>query len=250
MTQRLGSLIDRRAGAALIAAVQQCVGATQIVGDLFAVTVKLVFFFQRVFLTRRQCRRFQFIDTIAQDIHALLFFRFCGRQLFQRAADVAIAVICRLISLPHRVVGAHFIEIGQMLCHVEKRLIFVLPVNVDEHRPHLAQKRHRRGLSVDATGAFPVGADGAFDEQCLIVDGIARLCKARFHRVGNIGKHSKDLCLCTARAHQIAPHAFAEHSVDSINENGFSGTRLTGQHVKAAVEIHIGFFDDRYIFNV
>ena len=137
-----------------------------------------------------------------------------------------------------------------MLGDIEKRLVFMLSVDVDEHCPHLTQERHRRRLSVNAAGAFSIGADGALNEQCVILCGIPRLRKTRSCRIGNVGKHSKNLRLCAARAHKIAPHALTEHGVDGVDEDGFARARFAGQHIKAAVKIHISLFNDRYIFNV
>ena len=138
-----------------------------------------------------------------------------------------------------------------MLFRRQKRLVFVLPVDIDQQPAAFPQHRNGRGPAVDAAAALSLGGNRALDQQHPVLVGFkAQLAQLVLRRRRKVAEYSGYRGLLAAGAHQVPADPFAEHRVDRIDDNGFAGAGFTGQHVKTGIEGDVGLFDHRNVFNM
>ena len=160
-------------------------------------------------------------------------------------------VVSRAVFRPQRQKPAEPVEILHVLFRRQQRLVFVLPVDVDQQPAAFPQHRNGRGPPVDAAAAFSLGGYRALDEQHAVLVGFKpELPQLVLRRGGQIAEHGGHRRLPAAGAHQVPADPLAEHRVDRIDNNGFARTGFAGQHVEAGIEGDVGLFDHRDIFNM
>ena len=109
----------------------------------------------------------------------------------------------------------------------------VLPVDIHKQRRQLLELRRCDGRTADTAAAFPVCCYAALDDKLIIsfyfIVGQPLLAAAHIKRGG-------DKPLIRTAADKLTAHAAAKNSAYRVNDNGFTCTGLTCQHIEASAE--------------
>ena len=136
----------------------------------------------------------------------------------------------------------------QMQRRVGQALAVMLAVDGEEPCGNVPHHGSGGGHSVDPAAALALSADLPIQQQVL-----PRLVTALFqlllHRNGNPLESGPDTGFGRSAAHQLAAGTVAENGVDGVNENGFARAGFAGEDIETGGEGHLGFFNDRHIFN-
>jgi hypothetical protein len=116
---------------------------------------------------------------------------------------------------------------------IEQRLMFVLPVKLDQPRRQLLQRARGRQRAVNECAAAALSGDVAPDEQLL-----ARGVEDGFNR-----------CRVFAGPDQVAGRPAAEQQTDRFDQHRFSGAGLAGEDVQPRLEFDLGGIDHREMPN-
>ena len=114
---------------------------------------------------------------------------------------------------------------------IEQRLMFVLPVQLDQLRREIFEGAGRSESSVDECPAAALRGELASDEQLFPAVIEDRLDRGHLF----------------AGADEVARCASAEKEPDRLNENRLARTGLSGEHVEARVELDFDRIDDRQV---
>ncbi len=249
--RRHGLLCHGHGTVAVLVAKQQSVRPLELSGHLFRVSVQGASFLQLLVLTDAQLGGFDLIDLIAQQIQAALLLRLVHIGIRQLALHTAPLAVCRRIVLAHAVQLAKTIQIGQVLIDRQQPLVFVLAVQVNQRAAELAKQRRRCRTSVNRAPGLSFGRDRTRDQQAsVLVRRKAQLGQLRRRYRRQLGKQRADPCHIAAGAYQIAPCTLAQHRIDRIDNDGFTGTGFARQCRKSLPEPNFGALDHRNIFNV
>jgi len=122
-----------------------------------------------------------------------------------------------------------------------------LTVNIDQLRAQFAKYGHSHQCAVDTADILSVRVNIPLDNGLrIILHSI--LCKPRVFL--HIREHSTDGGLIGTGADHITVGTFTKHSRYGIDDDGFTGTGLTGEYIKTGIEGNVGALNDRNILNV
>ena len=110
-------------------------------------------------------------------------------------------------------------------------LIVALPVDIDQQGADLAEQTLRHGTPADPRNRLAVAAERALEQDPVLV-------LRQFH------------AKLLARADQVAADPPACQGVEAVNQQGFSGARLTRQDAQTLGKIDIRLPDDCHIPDV
>ena len=123
-----------------------------------------------------------------------------------------------------------------MALRIEQRLVLVLPVQLDERRRLLAERRGGDERVVDERAAAPLRVDVAADDQ-------RRSTFGRPHRT----PPARGLCL--AGADEIGRRAAAHEQADGLDEHRLARPGFAGQDVQTRLEFDLDRIDDGEVLN-
>ena len=126
----------------------------------------------------------------------------------------------------------------------------VLPVNVHQKLPQIPKLGGSDGGPVHAAGALPLRRDPAGDQDILPrgeVDLVIPQPRYRRFRRRQLRRDARRL---SAGTHQLPGHTIPQDGADGVDDDGFAGARLAGEHVKTRAERNIGPLDHGCVFNV
>jgi hypothetical protein len=130
-----------------------------------------------------------------------------------------------------------------MRAGVDQRPLVVLAMDLDQRAAYVAHQRNAGRLVVDEDAGAPVrGLDAAQDDVAVVVQRVFRQKQARGMIARHV-EHSRNLALRSTMPHKRGVAARAERQRKGIEENGFAGAGLAGQHGKAGREIDVQPFD-------
>ncbi len=131
-----------------------------------------------------------------------------------------------------------------MVLEMEEKDMIVLPVDVDEPRPELAEPPHRDKDAVDEGLARALVGDRALDDELAVL---------RLGKPGQIDGQSGDVKdgldqgLALARPDEIGGALVALNEADGVDDNGLARAGLAGQDGEAGVEVDLEVLDRRQI---
>ncbi len=126
-----------------------------------------------------------------------------------------------------------------MALRIEQRLVLVLPVQLDERRCLVAERRGRDERVVDERAAAPLRVDVAADDQRPVEPA-----------VGHVELSPATLrALCLARADEVGRGAAAHEQADRLDEHRFACPGFAGQDVQARLEFDLDRIDDGEVLN-
>ena len=206
---------------------------------------------QLLLFPRRQLRRLDLFDLIAEQVDPAGLHRFVHVRLVELAAQGAQTGIRLAVRLQQRRVASEPVQVGHMPFRGQEGLILVLAVYVDQPPPHVPQDGDRHRAAADAAGPLSSGRDSPLDEQASVLIRFDVPFPQSIRRRGRqIGKQGRHPGLAASCAHDIPADPFPQHGVDRVDHDGFARARLTGQDVEAGIERDIRPLDHRDILNV
>ncbi len=119
---------------------------------------------------------------------------------------------------------------------IDKRAVVVLAVDLDQHLAGLAHQLNAERLVVDkGLGAAVGGLLATEDQVAFVIDAVfaQKLAGTAVQADIEDGGH---LALVLAMAHKTAVAAPAKGQRQTVEQDGFARTRLTGQHREAGLE--------------
>ena len=123
-----------------------------------------------------------------------------------------------------------------------------LALDLDRHLAELAQQADARRLVVDEGAAAAIGADDAAQHDDIVLGGDAGFVEKPARRmVGGQVEFRGDHRLIGARANEARFGAHAERQAKRVEEDGFTGAGLAGQHAKARAKGKIELVDQHHI---
>ena len=131
-------------------------------------------------------------------------------------------------------------------------LIVALPVDIDQQGADLAEQALRHGTPADPRDRLAVAAERALEQDPVLVlrQFHAKLRKRRPRRLIQPVEQGRDHGILLARADQVAADPPACQGVEAVNQQGFSGARLTRQDAQTLGKIDIRLPDDCHIPDV
>ena len=127
--------------------------------------------------------------------------------------------------------------------------IVVLAMDLDQHRPDLAQQRGGGGLIVDERAASAIGLDQSPDDQRLAgIDLQPILGEQLRDGWGGIERRGDDR-LCRPPTHQRAFAAPPQSEPQRIEQDRFARAGLPGQHAEAGAELQLQRLDQHDVTN-
>ena len=134
-----------------------------------------------------------------------------------------------------------------MIVFIEQGCGIMLTMNVDQLNAKLAQNGNRYQTAVYTAYILAIQMDLALDHRFGII------FHAIFGKPGqlrNIGKNRADRCLAGAGTDHIPISTLTEDGRNGINDDGFTGTGFTCQHIKSAVKRDIRTLNNSNILNM
>jgi len=129
---------------------------------------------------------------------------------------------------------------------VQKRLLFVLSMDVQEQRGKIAQSRHCARLVIDEDTISFVRRDLPANDQFALLGIQTELFEFR----AQIGlKNCFDNGSAFAGAHHLRRSFRAGKQAQSINDNGFSGSRFARKKIEAVLEMKFKVINESKISN-
>lgn len=126
---------------------------------------------------------------------------------------------------------------------VEKRVVLVLPVDLDQSLPDASERGKGNRNPVDhgptPTGRKNFSADG--DLPVHLLDPQPQFLESQ---IGGGVKDGFNRSLLFPRSNQIAVRALSTHEAEGVDDDGFPRTRFSGQEVEARTELDLGRCDD------
>lgn len=133
---------------------------------------------------------------------------------------------------------------------VEKGLVVVLAVEIDEEASDFAEGADGDGSGVEADGGAAVGGDVALDDEASVFEFDAFLgAEGESEGVGAEVGDKADGAFASSGADKVAVGASAEGEADTVDEEGFAGAGLAGEGREAGPEFKAGLVDDGDIFD-
>ena len=123
----------------------------------------------------------------------------------------------------------------------------VLTVDIHQQQGQLLHLGGRDRHTADPAAAFPVGTDAPLEDQLILGLNLV-LSQPGF--TARLIEHGSNSAFIGAAAHQFTAHTTAQNGADRVNDNGFAGAGLTGEHIEAAAETDVSLFDYRNILYV
>ena len=167
-------------------------------------------------------------------------FALAALRVFQRGLDLSRQLHARAIS---RANGAHArkmilaavgVEEAKVLFRVEKRLMFMLSVDVHEQGREALERGQGHHHAGDAADAAAIGAQFARDGEQAVLAGRAQF-RGHFLRARAIGDVKKRLhgSLVRAGAQKFPPGARAKRQRQAVHDDGLARARFAGKHIEA-----------------
>ena len=171
----------------------------------------------------------------------------CGIRVECRAFFAAL--LPRTVELPH--LRCRFqqpairIEQFALRRRTQKRLVFVLAVDVDEELTGLPQLRERHRGAVDEAARASAAVDDTPHETHIVAGGKALLVEPGAQRasVSQI-ELGADLGPLAALPHDCRVAPLAEHQCEGVDEDGLPRACFSGEDGETAVELELEMFDD------
>ena len=123
----------------------------------------------------------------------------------------------------------------------------MLTVDVNQLDAQLVENGYGDQTSIDTADILSIQINLTLDDRFLVI------FHAIFFKPGqlrNACKNRTDGGFGRAGTNHVTVGALTQYGGNRINHNGFTGTRFTGQHVKATVKGNVRAFDDRDILNM
>ena len=234
----LAVLVPRQRGVRGGDALQNALGVGD---DIFA-------FLQGFFLAGLQGGGVNGVDFRRQGFDAALLVCLPGVQCVQLPFDADQLAVLRVVGRKQRLIAGVLIQQPQVQGGVGQALAVVLTVDGKQPCRNIAHHRCRCGHTVDTAAALALGVDLAVQKQVVgsLIAAFFQLCLDRLRDILKGRPNARLLC---AAAHQLAGGAVAQNGVDGVDQDGLARAGLTRKHVEAGGKMHLGLFDDGYIFN-
>ena len=154
-----------------------------------------------------------------------------------------------LIFRQQRRIFSEAVQHLQMPFRPEQDLIVVLSVDRHQRFPECAEHCGGCGLSVDLADTAAVRRDFARQQQLVIGSLLPVFSQNRPRFIRERRELCRDNSLFAAGAHQILTCPLPENSLNTVDQNGFSGAGLTGEGIEALLQRDLRRGDDREIFD-
>ena len=133
--------------------------------------------------------------------------------------------------------------------YLDERAIGMLAVDFRQRGRDLAQQVQAHGLVVDGRAAWAIGIlDAADNEFALSIHPLLLQDDEGGMRAGQCEGRRDDAALST-RPHQRGIAAGAQRQAQRIEQDGFAGTRLAGEHGEAFLERNVELLDQDDVAN-
>ena len=123
----------------------------------------------------------------------------------------------------------------------------VLAVDIHQQQSQFLHLGSRDRHAADPAAALPVGTDAPLEDQLVLGLDLV-LCQPCF--TASLVEHGGNGAFIGAAAYQFTAHTAAKNGADGVNDNGFAGAGLAGEHVEAAAKTDVGLLDYRNILYV
>ena len=173
-------------------------------------------------------------------------------QIRQLSGDLPPRGIHRPVLRQRGAVPGVGIQQRQVRRLLHQLLIVALPVDIDQQGADLAEQALRHGTPADPRNRLAVAAERALEQDPVLVlrQLHAKLRKRRPRRLIQPVEQGRDHGILLARADQVAADPPACQGVEAVNQQGFSGARLTRQDAQTLGKVDIRLPDDCHIPDV
>ncbi len=242
-----GAQGGRGAGAAAVARGQLGQGGGHRFGAFFALLQSVTLGGQLILLALARRQFLQLVDGVSQEIlFALGLHNGVPRrsQAFARGAPGPVAGRDFVAEIGRDAVGIQQTQVGG---RVGQPHLVVLALHLHQQRadPFQRGRAHRRVVHPGARAAIPPDRTAQHD---ILVRGQAQLFQQRVHgmgaRRGEAGGYAR---LIRAGADQRGIRARAQGQAQAVEQNGFAGARLPGQHGQSRAKAEIQPLDQDHV---
>ena len=136
-----------------------------------------------------------------------------------------------------------------MLRRVGQRPVVMLAMDLDDGGADHPENLHADGLVVDEGARAPVRILHAAQDQVAVGVDLLGLGQPARRMVARQVEDGADLALRLAMAHEPAIAAAAERQCESVEEDGFAGAGLAGQHAEPVPKREVETVDQDNVAN-
>ena len=202
---------------------------------------------QFLVLSRLKLRLLDFGDLVLQGLHPPELFAFIHGHPVDFPAKFENGGVFFLIIRQKRGIVPEGIQKPQMVLFIKEGRRIVLAVDIDQLDSQFMEDGHRHETAVHPADVFPIQVYIPLDHRLLVVLHPVFLEPAKLR---HLGKDPPDRSLGGAGADHVPISPLPHNGGNGIDDDGFTGTGLAGEHVESLVKGDVRLLDHRDIFNM
>ena len=207
------------------------------------------FLLQCGFLSGFQPQVLHILHQLSQILPAVRLLLFQLSQVVQALRRLLQCTKALLIPVQPCVISAKSVQNLQMAFRREQHLIVMLSVDVDQRAADLPQHGNRSGMSIDPCCTSAVRCDLPCQQQLVVLVGDGKRIQLGADRRRELGKQRRNDRFFATGPHNVSGHTLPQYGMNAMDQDGFSGTGLPGEHVQMGRKRNTGVGDDCQIFD-
>ena len=206
---------------------------------------------QRLFLAVPGSKLSQFLGRVAEKILLALGLRNGGAHRLQPLECRPPGAMAQSHLGPHIRIHTIGIEQPHMARRIRQPHLVVLPLHLDEQRPHPFERARPHRMIVHPGPRPPVASHRAAQHQILVARRRqSEFIQQRMHGMGGRRREpGGDIRLLGAGPNKPRVGACPQRQAQAVEQDGFARARLAGQHGEAGAEGQVEAFDENNVAN-